>query len=173
MRLNSHQLERMDRGFSLIEVLVALIILGVGMLGLGRLFLVTVQANASSTSRTVAVNLVADLADRIRANRTATTAYQSTSATISTTAPTPACVGGALAFAPICTPAQMAAYDLYQWDSEVRCAGATSCWAATPSWTMVYTANAATAGPNTYTITLNWVEPGTGQGLDYVLNVEI
>jgi type IV pilus assembly protein PilV len=164
-------MKRRTQGFTLIEVLVALAILAVGMLGLGRLFLYTVQGNSSATSRTVAVNLAADLGDRIRANRTATTAYGGASPI--GTAPAPVCVGGTLSFVPLCTPAQMAAYDLYLWDQEVRCVGAATCWAATPSWTVVYAANPAGLGPNSYTITLDWVEAGSGQTLTYVLNVQI
>jgi len=159
------------RGFTLIEVLVALTILSIGMLGLGRLFLYTLQGNSSATSRTVAVNLASDLADRIRANRTATSAYAGTSPI--SAAPSTVCVGGAISFVPVCTPAQMAAYDLYLWDAEVRCVGGTTCWGASPSWSLVYAPNSGGSGPNSYTITLNWVEQGTGQALDYVLTVEI
>jgi hypothetical protein len=38
---------------------------------------------------------------------------------------------------------------------------------------VVYAANPAGSGPNSYTITLNWVEQGTGQGLNYALTVQI
>ena len=171
MSHTEHPGTRSARGFTIIEVLVALTILAIGMLGLGRLFIVTLQGNASATSRTVAVNLAADLADRIRANRTATTNYAGTSPIA--TVPTPACVGGTLSFTVVCTPAQMAAYDLYQWDLAVRCAGASACWSASPTWSVAYTANPAGAGPNSYVITLNWVEQGTGQALSYALTVQI
>ena len=166
-----HPSVRPARGFTIIEVLVALTILAIGMLGMGRLFIVTLQGNASATSRTVAVNLAADLADRIRANRTATSNYAGTSPIA--VVPTPACVGGTLSFTVVCTPAQMAAYDLYLGDLAVRCVGVTTCWSASPSWSVVYTANPAGAGPNSYAITLNWIEQGTGQTLSYLLTVQI
>jgi type IV pilus assembly protein PilV len=168
---------RAAAGFTLIEMLVALVVLGIGMLGIGKLFLYTLQGNASATSRTIAVNFAADLADRIRANRSAQAAYAGASPI--TAAPAPVCIGGALSLVPVCTPAQMAAYDLYQWDQQVRCTGQTSttatatCWAAGPSWSVVYTANPAGLGPNAYAITLNWLEPSTGQQLNYTLNVQI
>ena len=70
----------------------------------------------------------------------------------------------------------MAAYDLYQWDTEVRCVapdgGTVSCWRG-PSWSVVYTPNATRASSNTYQITVNWVEQATGQPLNYTLTVQI
>ena len=60
--------QRRPRGFSLVEVLVALVVLAIGLIGVAKLFVVTIQGNASATSRLYAVNLGADLADRIRAD---------------------------------------------------------------------------------------------------------
>lgn len=162
-------------GFTLIEVMIALVVLAVGLLGVAKLFIIALQSSASSSSGTQAVNLAADIADRIRANRTATVAYQANSPIAA--APGTVCVGGALSIAVICTPAEMAAYDLYLWDQEVRCVGpggaaAASCWAAGPAWTVTYTANPAGTGPNTYTITINWVEGATNQALSYTLSVQ-
>lgn len=164
---------RSTDGFTIIEMLVALVVIGVAMLGIGRLFLYTLQGNSSATSRTVAVNLAADLADRIRANRSAQIAYAGASPA---SASSVTCAGGTtINTTPLCTPAQMAAFDLYQWDQQVRCVGAVNgaCWAAAPSWTVVYAANATGIGPNSYTITLNWVEQATGQSLTYALVVQI
>ena len=162
-------------GFTLVEVMIALVVLAVGMLGIARLFIVALQSSASTSSGTAAVSLAADLVDRIRSNRTATVAYQANSPIAA--APGTVCVGGALSIAQVCTPAQMAAYDLYLWDQEVRCVGpggvrAASCWAAGPTWTVTYTANPAGTGPNSYTITINWVEGATQQPLTYSLTVQ-
>jgi type IV pilus assembly protein PilV len=161
-------------GFTLIEVLIALVVLAVGLLGVAKLFIVGLQNSSSSSSGTQAVNLAADIADRIRANRTATVAYQANSPGAG--APGTVCDGGALSTAVVCTPAQMAAEDLYLWDQEVRCVGpggavAASCWAAGASWSIVYTPNPGT-GPNTYLITINWVEGATNQAMSYTLSVQ-
>ena len=166
---------RLASGFTLIEVMIALVVLAVGMLGIAKLFIIALQSSASASSGTAAVSLAADLADRIRANRTATVAYQANSPVAA--APGTVCVGGALSFAQVCTPAQMAAYDLYLWDQEVRCVGpggvrAASCWAAGPTWTVTYTANPAGTGPNSYTITINWVEGATNAAMTYALTVQ-
>ena len=63
------------RGFTLLEALVALLVLSVGMLGIAVLFVESLQAGRSAQLRTLAVSIAADLADRIRANRTPANAY--------------------------------------------------------------------------------------------------
>lgn len=149
-------------GFTMVEMLVALVVLGIGLLGLARLFMYTLQGNASAASRVIAINLAADMADRIRANRTANTAY--TAAAPVTTAPSPACVGGTLSTTVVCTPAQMAAYDLYLWNLAVGCQGAaaptTHCWAGSPAGTIAVTGPNA-GGTYTYAITITWFEAVT------------
>ena len=56
-------------GMSLIEVMVAIFILGAGLLGLGGLQARSVMMNQSAYYRSIAADLASDLADRIRANR--------------------------------------------------------------------------------------------------------
>src|SRR5256884_5493529 len=63
------------RGFTLIEMLVALVVLAVGMLGVASLFGISLHSGSSAITRMQAVNLAADIADRIRANRRAAGAY--------------------------------------------------------------------------------------------------
>ena len=146
-------------GFTLVEVLVALVVLSIGLLGVAKLFVVTIQGNASATSRLYAVNLTADLADRIRANRSAGAAYAGTPANY-------ACSGGALR-ATLCSPTQMAANDLWLWQTQV-----TSMMPSGATGTVAYVAGGANM-PATYTITLSWREAGTGQLLSYALRVVI
>lgn len=59
------------RGVSLIEVLVALLILSVGLLGLAGLQTASLQYNHSASLRTQANNFAYDMADRMRVNRNA------------------------------------------------------------------------------------------------------
>lgn len=54
---------------SLIEVMVAVLVLAVGLLGLASLQARTLVWSDSSHYRSIAADLAADLADRIRANR--------------------------------------------------------------------------------------------------------
>jgi len=66
------------RGFTLVEVLIALLVLSIGMLGIAALFAETLQAGRAAQLRTQAVSIAADLADRIRANRVLVGAYAGT-----------------------------------------------------------------------------------------------
>jgi len=69
MTMRKYSAGRGCTGFTLVEVLIALIVLSIGMLGIAALYLDTLQASRSALHRTTAVTLAADLADRIRANR--------------------------------------------------------------------------------------------------------
>ena len=58
-----------ERGFSLLEVLVALIIFSIGMLGIASLQANVLRLNYGSYQRTQAIFLAYDVMDRLRANR--------------------------------------------------------------------------------------------------------
>jgi type IV pilus assembly protein PilV len=113
-------------GFTLVEVLVALIIIAVGMLGLAKIQALAYASTGIAGSQSLAALQASSLASAMRANRsywsTVTTPYSFsfsnvngtvtygtlTDNTLSTT--TFNCASGG-ATAP-CTPAQLAAYDL-------------------------------------------------------------
>jgi type IV pilus assembly protein PilV len=60
------------RGFTLLEFLVAVLVLSFGLLGIAGLLLASVQNNSVSTQRTAATFLAQDMADRMRSNINAT-----------------------------------------------------------------------------------------------------
>lgn len=55
-------------GFSMIELLVAVLVMGIGVLGVSALQMVSLQNNRGALQRAEAVNLAYDMMDRIRAN---------------------------------------------------------------------------------------------------------
>lgn len=63
------------RGFTLVESLVALVVLSVGLLGAAATLLGSLAAHGAALRRAAAVNLVRDLAERIRVNTAARNAY--------------------------------------------------------------------------------------------------
>jgi type IV pilus assembly protein PilV len=66
-----------QKGFTLLEVLVAIVVLSIGLLGLAGLMASSVRNNHSAYQRTQAAWLAYDMVDRMRANR----AFAVTSAT--------------------------------------------------------------------------------------------
>jgi type IV pilus assembly protein PilV len=141
------------RGFTLVETMVALVVLAVGMLGIAGLYVTTLKSGGGAIYRMQAVNLAADLADRIRANRGANVAYAGAAADNN-------CYGAASVD---CAPGLMAANDLFVWQQQIA--------AILPNGN----ANVVVAGaaaPFTYTITINWTESG-GAALSYVLTLQI
>lgn len=59
------------RGLTLVEILIALLILSIGLLGLAGLQTLSLKFNTSAYYRTQATALAYDFADRMRANRQA------------------------------------------------------------------------------------------------------
>lgn len=106
-----HPRRHRQRGFSLLEVLVALLVLSIGLLGLAALQTMGLKFNTQSYQRTQAVLNAYDIIDRIRANPAgmATGGYDNIG--IADTPPTlPTCP---------CGPAQMADYDVAQWKASL------------------------------------------------------
>jgi type IV pilus assembly protein PilV len=62
---------RLTQGFSLVEVLVAVIILAVGLLGIAGLQVSVLKANESARFRTIATLAIYDAIDRMRADASA------------------------------------------------------------------------------------------------------
>jgi len=67
---------RQSRGFTLIEVLIAILVMAFGLLGFALLQTMSVRFTQSANYRTQATNLAYELFDQIRANRVAATAYE-------------------------------------------------------------------------------------------------
>ena len=77
---------RTQRGLSLIEVLIAVLVLGLGLLGLAMLQTTNLRLSQSANQRTIATNLSSDLLDDIRSNRLLAAKYTGTYLASSATA---------------------------------------------------------------------------------------
>ena len=134
-----------SKGFSLVEVLIALVIMSVGMLGIAGLYVHSMQAGRTSMLRHHAVNLASDIADRIRANPAAGTAYEAADGVDND------CVAQNID----CNIAQMAAHDIFLWQAQ---AADFLPPMANGTEQVVIAFNAGTLPPS-YTITVRWDEP--------------
>ncbi len=65
-----------ESGFSMIEVLIALVVLALGLLGFALLQTMNLRYTQSANQRTQATNLAYDLIDQMRANSLAAAQYQ-------------------------------------------------------------------------------------------------
>ena len=143
-----------NRGFTLIEVLVAMVILAVGLLGIAALYVDSLRASRTALLRTQAIAVASDLADRIRANRDACTttscAYTGTGTAYAACETTDGC-----------SPDQLAANDILQWTATAD--------ELLPGF--VGTVEFAAGSPNQYVITVTWVEPDAGGESSYALTV--
>jgi len=68
---NTQIQEMRQYGFTLLEVLIALLVLAIGLLGLAALQTTGLRSNTMATTRTHATQLSYDISDRIRANAAA------------------------------------------------------------------------------------------------------
>jgi len=140
---------RRNHGFTLVEAMVALIVLSVGLLGIAALYVETLRANRTSLFRTQAVNMATDIGDRMRSNRNPANAYACGSPC------DPATGANAIAIA-----------DLTDWVNQIELqlpGGAAG---------VTYTAPTATT-PAAYVVAVSWSELGQVDPVTYQLRIEI
>jgi type IV pilus assembly protein PilV len=100
------------RGFTLLEVMISLVVLAIGVMGVIGLQTSTYQQLQTSHNFSRAAMLASDMADRMLANQenVPATAYVHDAPTAT---PDTDCTSAA------CTAAQLAAYDVWYWQTEV------------------------------------------------------
>lgn len=95
-----------QKGVGLIEILVALLILAIGILGFIALQYRAVEATSEAINRVQAINIARDMAERIRANRSGFTSYKTETST----------AGNQTSFATNCITDSCSAADLADFD---------------------------------------------------------
>lgn len=101
---------RSQTGFTLLEVMIALVIFSIGLLGLAGLQAGGLRTNTQAQLRTIAVIQAYDMAERIRANPRGI--EDGDYDALDDDTPTAEdCISAA------CTAAEMAIYDYYEWET--------------------------------------------------------
>jgi type IV pilus assembly protein PilV len=150
-----------QRGFSLIEILVTLIIVAIGLLGLAATQATMQQADFESYERAQALVLANDMLDRISANRYAGACYAFTAAGGNQFLGTQ--TGGAYLGVPNCvlgsaTAEQVARAnaDLTEWDQLLKGASETRAGANIGAMTDARGCVRLDAATATYTVIVSW-----------------
>ena len=135
-----------QQGLTLIETLAALVVLSVGLLGIAMLQTHGIEAGRTAHFRNQAVNLTADMAERIRSNPLGLEGYSGAGTDHGCSAVT----GDSLD----CTPEQMAAHDVFLWDRVVRASLPNGDWQIQVD---------SGSSPASYRLAISWEEPRHGQ----------
>jgi len=148
------------RGFTLLEVLVALVVLSVGMLGMAVLLVEGLQGSRSALEHTQAVNLASDIAERMRANRAAGRAYDTADGT-----PDPRLDAACEDAAGPCEAPSMAGNDLRRWlDAVAR---------ALPEGRGEIEIEPLAASAHRGTVTIRWAQAGAAAPATCTLVVDL
>ncbi|HEV7123778.1 MAG TPA: type IV pilus modification protein PilV [Rhodanobacter sp.] len=113
-------MNRMHRGFTLIEVMIAMLVLSLGLLGIAGTMVASLHSASSNYLKQQAVQTSYDIADRMRSNALVASTPNSTNPYIvslsapSATAPASDCASTT------CNAMKMAAYDVWQWQTTVK-----------------------------------------------------
>lgn len=154
-------LTKTQSGFTLLEVLVAIVVLSLGLLGLAGLQAASLSNNQTAYYRGIATQQAYDIADRLRANLAgAGTLHGFSYNNLAAGLP----VGNPDCFAATCTPENMAISDHRQWNT------ANATLLPNGNGTVVCADGPAAAGcaavPATgnwvFNITVMWTEKGVG-----------
>ena len=150
MNSNSFNGAHRSRGFSLVEVMVALVVCSIGMLGLAKMESLALSSTGVASSRSLAAIQASSLASAMHADRGywgggIAPAVTTVNATNNFASATPCLTAGATS----CTVDLMAAYDLQQWAIAVN--------ALLPGYNATITCSTG-APPVNCTIQMQWVE---------------
>lgn len=154
---------RSATGFTLLEVLVALVVTSIGLLGLASLQANGLRDNHGAYLRSQAAYIASDIADRMRSNLDAAAAGNYSINAAAPAAPAFNCIDNftATTVANRCTPAELAQADLFQWYTSL--AGGAGVQALLPTGDAVIACSTTPcAEGSVHTITVRWDGNRTG-----------
>ena len=114
-RLNTmqHTLLQPQRGITLLESLVAIVVMALGILGILGVQMRTLSDTQTGVRRAQAIRLIEDMGERMKANPSALANLSSYVSNFAASPTVPSCASG-------CTAANLATYDVAVWKRTVR-----------------------------------------------------
>lgn len=119
MSTDSKAMSKNISGFTLVEVLIAVLVLSIGLLGLASLQANSLKNNYSAYMRSQASILANDIADRIRSNP-GDAAGGALAGDYNLIGPGLAAGGSTACEAGVCNSATLSAYNIADWSDKVR-----------------------------------------------------
>jgi len=116
--------KKQQNGFTMIETMISLIIISVGILGFALLQVESLKAAKTATERSKAINFSSSIIERIRTNELIINNYNTAGVDGPGNRPT-ICADGVNTNAntaplPECSPAEIAAYEIWQWRTVIE-----------------------------------------------------
>ena len=155
-------------GFTLIEVLIALVVIAIGLLGLAKMQASALASTQTNGMRAIIAYQAESLAAAMHANRVfwagpsavlsfsmQGTVVTDASGVLSATSPD--CAATAAPAGALCTPAQMASYDVRNWAANLA--------AQVPTYAATAACTAPPNAPLTCRLSVTWLERFVSQGL--------
>ncbi len=113
-------MKRTNRGFTLIEVMIAMLVMSLGLLGIAATLVTAMHSATSNYLKQQAVQTAYDMADRMRSNFKAASTPNSSNPYIVAMTPPAAGTPSPDCSAAVCTATNMAAYDVWQWKTSLK-----------------------------------------------------
>ncbi|WP_257280473.1 type IV pilus modification protein PilV [Endozoicomonas sp. ISHI1] len=159
-----------EKGFTMIEIMVAVLVLAIGLLGVAGLQILSMQSSNGALNRSQATMLAYDLAERMRRNPGTALSDGYSDISIEADGSQKAAPNSPNCISTGCTNTQLATQDIREWldnITDVQGIGLSgNNWqSALPGSTASLVRNA-----NEFTLTINWTEAGTDNGNKQELN---
>lgn len=160
--MTRHQkMGRTHAGFTLLEVLIAILVASVGLLGLAKMQALAVSGTQVASSKSLVAMQTAGLAAAMHGNRAfwgsglapASFSVSGTTVTDSSNvlnAPPATCAATTKPSSALCTPAQLAAYDVALWANNMN--------TLFPTYSTSATCTTAVTSPISCIVTVTWME---------------
>ncbi|MBX2883503.1 MAG: type IV pilus modification protein PilV [Granulosicoccus sp.] len=144
--------KKRQSGVGMIEVLVAVLVMSIGFLAVAQMQIRGMRYNQSTYLRSQAAMMLKDMTDRMRSNRVGVKNGSYNAMTTANDKALPDCVTNAIP----CTPAELAAKDIYEWSMNIHPPAAQT--NAIPTFPAANAVGKVTQSAGVYDVSIEWTE---------------